>query len=272
MLIHSQPTTPGKVSIVLLRGPAENVIPIDCLADSIANTGTFSWSPSTALTPDVTHYGLQIIVTGTGQFQYSTQFGISNPEFVSSKSASVTPTVSKPIVSTPTISTPTISKPIVSTPTTSKPTTSTPTISKPVSSSATPKTGLHPITQISDGQVQVPTSVSSLTPIVPSLSPIPSANSTSTTYKPTGTGTASIPSHGTSVPQSTTRLLPTKSMTIPYSLKPNTPTQSVPVATSKSGSTAGTATPITANPNAAGRTFAASALLGTLGMMVALLV
>ena len=242
MLIHSQPTTPGKVSIVLLRGPAENVIPIDCLADSIANTGSFSWSPSTALTPDVTHYGLQIIVTGTGQFQYSTQFGISNPEFVSSKSASVKPTISKT------------------------------TISKPASSSATPKTGLHTITQISDGQVQAPTSVSSLTSIVTSLSPVPSANSTFTTYKPIGTGTAAILSHGTGVPHNVTRLLPTKSMTVPYSLKPNAPTQTVPAATPKSGSTAGTTTPITANPNAAGRAFAASGLLGALGMMVALMV
>ena len=31
--------------------------------------------------PDVTHYGLQIIVDGTGEFQYSTQFGISNPSY-----------------------------------------------------------------------------------------------------------------------------------------------------------------------------------------------
>lgn len=225
------------MSIVLLRGPSENVIPIDCLADSIPNTGTFSWTPSTTLTPDVTHYGLQIIVTGTGQFQYSTQFGISNPKFVSSKSATVKPTISKPATNSPTA-----------------------------------KTSLHPITQITDGQIQVPTSVASLTPIVPSVSPIPSANSTFTTYKPIRTVTAPILSHGTGIPHNATRLLPTKSMTIPYSLKSNAPTESVPIYTPTSGSTAGTTAPLTANPNVAGKAFAASGFLGALGMVVALMI
>lgn len=32
------------------------------------------------LEPDVTHYGLQIIEKGSGDFQYSTQFGISAPK------------------------------------------------------------------------------------------------------------------------------------------------------------------------------------------------
>lgn len=225
------------MSIVLLRGPSENVIPIDCLADSIANTGTFSWTPSTALTPDVTHYGLQIIVTGTGQFQYSTQFGISNPGFVSSKPASLKPT-----------------------------------ISKAPSSSATAKTGLHPITQITDGQIQAPTSVASLTTIIPSVSSAPSANSTFITHKPIGTGTAPIISHGTGLHYNTTRLLPTRSMTIPHSLKTNAPTESVPAASPTTGSIAGTTTPITANPNAAGKTFAASGLLGALSIAVALII
>ncbi|MCJ1464094.1 hypothetical protein MMC07_002706 [Pseudocyphellaria aurata] len=242
--ISWNPTTPGKVSIVLLRGPSENVIPIDCLADSIANTGTFSWTPSTSLTPDVTHYGLQIVVTGTGQFQYSTQFGISNAGFVSSQSASLKPTTSKP-----------------------------------ASISATEKTSLHPITQITDGQIQVPTSIASLTPIVSSVTPIvssvtplPSANSTFVTYKPSGTGTAPIISHGTGVSYNATRLLPSKPLTIPYSFKPNAPTNIVPAVSPTSGTTAGTPTPLTANPNAAGKGFAASGLLGMLGMAVALLI
>ncbi|KAL8743592.1 MAG: hypothetical protein Q9190_004068, partial [Brigantiaea leucoxantha] len=79
------PTTPGDVSIVLLRGPSTNVLPIGCIVDNIPNSGKFVWTPSTSLTPDVTHYGIQIIVKGTGQYQYSTQFGISNPGFTSSK-------------------------------------------------------------------------------------------------------------------------------------------------------------------------------------------
>ncbi|KAL8938036.1 MAG: hypothetical protein Q9216_004108 [Gyalolechia sp. 2 TL-2023] len=72
------PTTSGTVSIVLLRGPSTNVQPIKCLVDNIVNSGQFVWTPSSTLEADVTHYGIQIIVSGTGQYQYSTQFGISN--------------------------------------------------------------------------------------------------------------------------------------------------------------------------------------------------
>lgn len=70
------PTTTGPVSLVLLRGPSTNVVPIETLADSIPNSGSFSWTPSTSLEPDTTHYGLLLVVEGTGQYQYSTQFGI----------------------------------------------------------------------------------------------------------------------------------------------------------------------------------------------------
>jgi len=73
------PTTTGPVTILLLRGPSTNVVPIATLVEGLDNTGTFSWTPSLDLEDDVTHYGLQLIVEATGQFQYSTQFGISNP-------------------------------------------------------------------------------------------------------------------------------------------------------------------------------------------------
>ncbi|KAK2813234.1 hypothetical protein FQN50_000912 [Emmonsiellopsis sp. PD_5] len=87
------PTTKGKVSILLLRGPSNNVVPIDTLADSIANAGTFEWTPSTSLEGDKTGYGLQIIVEGTGEYQYSTQFGIknSNPKPPTSGTPTATP-------------------------------------------------------------------------------------------------------------------------------------------------------------------------------------
>ncbi|KAI5290471.1 hypothetical protein KEM54_001445 [Ascosphaera aggregata] len=75
-----KPTTPGSVSILLLRGPSTNVVPIATIADSIPNTGDFVWTPSTDLENDVSHYGIQIIVEGTGQYQYSTQFGIKNDQ------------------------------------------------------------------------------------------------------------------------------------------------------------------------------------------------
>ncbi|RHZ63627.1 GPI anchored serine-threonine rich family protein [Aspergillus thermomutatus] len=86
--IEWDPTTKGPVSLVLLRGPSTNVVPIETLADSIPNSGSFSWTPSTSLEPDTTHYGIMLVVESTGQYQYSTQFGISNPDYTGSTSNS----------------------------------------------------------------------------------------------------------------------------------------------------------------------------------------
>ncbi|KAJ5863971.1 uncharacterized protein N7529_005887 [Penicillium soppii] len=71
------PTTTGPISLVLLRGPSNNVQPLKTLAESIPNSGEFKWTPGSDLTPDTTHYGLLLVVEGTGQYQYSTQFGLS---------------------------------------------------------------------------------------------------------------------------------------------------------------------------------------------------
>ena len=81
------PTTTNTVSLVLLRGPSTNVVPLYAIVEGIANTGSYSWTPSTDLEADVTHYGLEIIDDVNGQYQYSTQFGISN-DYVSSSSSS----------------------------------------------------------------------------------------------------------------------------------------------------------------------------------------
>ncbi|KAF1916518.1 Ser-Thr-rich glycosyl-phosphatidyl-inositol-anchored membrane family-domain-containing protein [Ampelomyces quisqualis] len=72
-----QPTTPNSVSLVLLRGPAENIKPLSTIVTGITNSGSFKWTPSSGLEADTTHYGLQIIDDVTGQYQYSNQFGIS---------------------------------------------------------------------------------------------------------------------------------------------------------------------------------------------------
>lgn len=66
------------MSLVLLRGPSTNVLPLETIVQGIENSGHYSWTPSTSLQDDVTHYGLQLIEDTTGHFQYSTQFGISN--------------------------------------------------------------------------------------------------------------------------------------------------------------------------------------------------
>lgn len=86
------PTTKGTVTLVLLRGPSENVQPLYAIAEKIANNGKFEWTPKDDLEPDTTHYGLQIIDDATGQYQWSTQFGIKNDDYSSSSSGSASTT------------------------------------------------------------------------------------------------------------------------------------------------------------------------------------
>ncbi|KAH7347098.1 Ser-Thr-rich glycosyl-phosphatidyl-inositol-anchored membrane family-domain-containing protein [Pyrenochaeta sp. MPI-SDFR-AT-0127] len=75
-----QPTTPNTVSVLLLKGPSTNVVKFGpSLAEGIANSGSLAWTPASDLeaTSGPTGYGIQIIDDVTGQYQYSTQFGIS---------------------------------------------------------------------------------------------------------------------------------------------------------------------------------------------------
>ncbi|KAH8723801.1 Ser-Thr-rich glycosyl-phosphatidyl-inositol-anchored membrane family-domain-containing protein [Phaeosphaeriaceae sp. PMI808] len=84
-----QPTTPNTVSLVLLRGPSTNVVPLKNIVVGIANSGSFVWTPDNGLEADVTRYGIQLIDDITGQYQYSTQFGISKgPECQGTASSS----------------------------------------------------------------------------------------------------------------------------------------------------------------------------------------
>lgn len=82
-----KPDTAGTVTLVLLRGPASNILPLYSIAEAIKNTGTFEWTPKDDLEPDTTHYGLQLIEDSNGEFQYSDQFGISNPDYKPSSSS-----------------------------------------------------------------------------------------------------------------------------------------------------------------------------------------
>ncbi|KOS48987.1 hypothetical protein ACN38_g176 [Penicillium nordicum] len=86
--IKWSPTTTGPISLVLLRGPSTNVVPLKTLAESIPNSGEFKWTPGSDLEADVSHYGLLLVVEGTGQYQYSTQFGLSAAAGSSSSSSS----------------------------------------------------------------------------------------------------------------------------------------------------------------------------------------
>lgn len=49
------PTTPNTVSILLLRGPSTNVVPLGApLAEGISNSGRFVWTPASDLEADTT--------------------------------------------------------------------------------------------------------------------------------------------------------------------------------------------------------------------------
>jgi len=92
-----QPTTAGTVSIVLLKGPSENILPLYAVAEKIANTGTYSWTPAADLEPTGNSgYGFQLINDADGTYQWSTQFGIANNGYsgVGSASGSASPSAS----------------------------------------------------------------------------------------------------------------------------------------------------------------------------------
>ena len=70
------------------------MLPLSTIASAIPNSGTYTWTPSLSLEPDVTHYGLKLVVDATGEFQYSTQFGISGSTGPSSPSPSASASAS----------------------------------------------------------------------------------------------------------------------------------------------------------------------------------
>ncbi|OQO14256.1 hypothetical protein B0A48_01132 [Cryoendolithus antarcticus] len=76
-----KPTTDGTVSLILLKGPATDLKLVYPIAEKIKNSGSFVWDPKTDLEPGTTGYGIQLIDDATGQYQYTTQFGISNDKY-----------------------------------------------------------------------------------------------------------------------------------------------------------------------------------------------
>lgn len=126
------------------------------------------------------------------------------------------------------------------------------------------------VLQISDGQPQVHT-----TNVLPTFTATFPGNFTFP--HDTGTGTAPYHPAGTGAGKhNSTVILPTKSLSVPHSLKtpkttlvgtgkapPATPNPTVPAA--------GPSSPVVANPNGAGRAFAATGLIGMVGLAAAML-
>jgi hypothetical protein len=64
--------------LALCMGPSTNCQFLTNIALQFENTGTYSWKVDCSLAPTTSNagYGMQIIDDATGQYQYSTQFGI----------------------------------------------------------------------------------------------------------------------------------------------------------------------------------------------------
>ncbi|KAF2748365.1 hypothetical protein M011DRAFT_457698 [Sporormia fimetaria CBS 119925] len=89
--------TTHTVSLLLLKGPSSNVIPVgEPIAEGIANSGSYSWIVPSQFGPglsETTGYGIQIIDDVNGHYQYSTQFGIDvGDDYVPSSTPSGYPT------------------------------------------------------------------------------------------------------------------------------------------------------------------------------------
>ncbi|KAL8652354.1 MAG: hypothetical protein Q9210_002729 [Variospora velana] len=237
-------TTTGTVSIELLRGPPTNVVPIKCLIENLSNTGSFAWTPSLGLEADVSRYGLRIVDTATGQYQYSTQFGISNDAVhPPSSSSSVAPTTSQAASQA--------TEGQVQVPTTSAEQTV-----------ATSIAAVANITTTSSAIVQSTAVANSLVVIATTHVPIP------------------LPvSSGSGIPQTMTVLQPSKNMTVPASLQTSKtagPTRVTASASASfvSSSLSGTGSPIAeatgpSAPSSGARKAFAGSLLAGLGAMAA---
>ncbi|KAI5840439.1 Ser-Thr-rich glycosyl-phosphatidyl-inositol-anchored membrane family-domain-containing protein [Morchella snyderi] len=77
--IKWNPTSPDNtVSLILLRGPSTNCVPLYPIVEKTKNSGEYEWTPKEDLEVDSSHYGIQLIDDNTGFYQYTTQFGIGN--------------------------------------------------------------------------------------------------------------------------------------------------------------------------------------------------
>lgn len=177
LTITWKPTTKGDVSLVLLRGPSSNVKPLETIVEQIPNSGSYVWTPGTNLTPDTTHYGLLLVVEGTGQYQWSTQFGISAPAGSHPGDDSV------PIIESTTSSTPestTTSSTTTST-TTSQSRTTTSSTAKSTTSSSSSTTTTTTTTTAAVTTATVPPALATTTiktVVVPNLSKTPAQSTT----------------------------------------------------------------------------------------------
>lgn len=91
--LHPAPET---VTLLLVKGPSSNVIPQYAIAEKVPNSGKCVWTPDASLPDSSEGWGLQLIVDSTGQYQWSPQFGFSNPGVVDHTTGATTTTTTLP--------------------------------------------------------------------------------------------------------------------------------------------------------------------------------
>jgi hypothetical protein len=79
-----EPTTTNTVSLLLLKGPSSNVVPVGGpIAQGIANSGSFTWTVPAEFGPGLTEttgYGIQLIDDVTGQYQCTSSCNLRIPQ------------------------------------------------------------------------------------------------------------------------------------------------------------------------------------------------
>ncbi|KAF3163654.1 hypothetical protein TWF106_010552 [Orbilia oligospora] len=183
------PTEAGTVTILLLRGPSSNILPLYPIVEQIPNSGSYKWTPKADLEPDSTHYGIQIIIDANGQYQYSTQFGVSNPNYKPPTSSSA---VSSSAAAT-TSAAPTTTDSYGPEETTTSYETVYTTTKSSVTSFITVTTSSVPYEE--------PSTTS--TYVAPTVTYVPPSSNGTTSYVPTGTGKPTISSVLPPVPSQT---------------------------------------------------------------------
>jgi len=77
------------VDLILLHGPDSTTLqPIGNIATKTNNNGSFAWTPSSALAPSASGYGIELVCSKSQAIQYTTPFGISNDHYVAPSSSS----------------------------------------------------------------------------------------------------------------------------------------------------------------------------------------
>lgn len=167
------PTTSGSVSIEIISGASQGtLVPVGRVANKIANSGSFVWTPAAELGSNAVT-GYKIIVDATGEFQYSVPFSVSPCKDVVKPTTSsapggysvTTPQPEKPVYST--------GKPVV--PSSSCTTTSTVYVNPPAG------TGYPPAPVVPGNNTTGPY------PVVPPTTMYPTATGTGGSSYPTGT-------------------------------------------------------------------------------------